>query len=146
MKHIIYFYNEKEQPFGCFSNYSPHSVYVFGKKYKTSEHAFQSIKLINPNEQEIVSKVLYPNKAKEFGRRFLIRNDWEEIKDDIMYQIVKAKFMQHDDIKQILLNTNDAELIEHTKNDSYWADGGNGTGLNKLGKILMHVRDELSLY
>jgi O-acetyl-ADP-ribose deacetylase (regulator of RNase III) len=42
-----------------------------------------------------------------------------------------------------LLSTGNDYLVEHTKNDSYWADGGDGTGKNMLGIILMEVRDSI---
>ena len=49
---------------------------------------------------------------------------------------------QHDDLKAILLGTGDAKLVEHTENDTYWGDGGDGSGKNRLGQILMQVREE----
>ena len=58
-----------------------------------------------------------------------------------MYEVLVEKFTQHQDIQSELLATEDAELIEHTRNDSYWADGGDGTGKNMLGKLLMRVRE-----
>jgi ribA/ribD-fused uncharacterized protein len=60
-----------------------------------------------------------------------------------MRDAVLAKFSQHADLKEILLSTADAKLVEHTFNDSYWGDGGDGSGQNKLGQILMSVREEL---
>jgi ribA/ribD-fused uncharacterized protein len=60
-----------------------------------------------------------------------------------MYDACLAKFSQHPDLKQLLLDTGDAIIIEHTKNDNYWGDGGDGTGRNQLGKTLMRVRDTL---
>ena len=72
-----------------------------------------------------------------------LRADWESLKDDLMRAAVWAKFTQHAALKDLLLSTGDSELIEHTKNDSYWADGGDGSGLNMLGRILMEVRSRL---
>jgi ribA/ribD-fused uncharacterized protein len=60
-----------------------------------------------------------------------------------MLEAVRAKFTQHDDLKEILLGTGDAKLVEHTEWDSYWGDGGDGSGKNRLGHILMQVREEL---
>jgi ribA/ribD-fused uncharacterized protein len=57
--------------------------------------------------------------------------------------VLQAKFTQHPNLRSILLGTGDAELIEHTKNDSYWGDGGNGTGKNRLGQLLMELREQL---
>ena len=76
-------------------------------------------------------------------RKNPIRKDWESVKDNIMREAVYAKFTQHDDLKKILLSTGDEVLIEHTENDNYWADGGDGSGKNMLGIILMEVRDKI---
>lgn len=60
-----------------------------------------------------------------------------------MLRVLKAKFSQHENLKQILLSTGTQKIIEHTENDNYWGDGGDGTGKNKLGKMLMQIRDEI---
>jgi ribA/ribD-fused uncharacterized protein len=74
-----------------------------------------------------------------------LRADWEAVKDDVMRRALRAKFEQHSKLKSLLLSTGDAELIEHTRNDSYWADGGDGSGKNRLGILLMELRSELVL-
>ncbi|MEQ1359237.1 NADAR family protein, partial [Salmonella enterica] len=66
--------------------------------------------------------------------------------DWIMYQVVSIKVSQHSELLEILLATEDAMLIEHTKNDRYWADGGDGSGKNMLGKIIMVIRREYQLF
>lgn len=60
-----------------------------------------------------------------------------------MFDALKAKFTQHEDLRKLLLKTEDKILIEHTENDSYWGDGGDGSGKNKLGKLLMKLRENL---
>ena len=60
-----------------------------------------------------------------------------------MRDAVRAKFTQHDDLRALLLSTGDAMLVEHTENDDYWGDGGDGSGRNMLGQILMQIRTEL---
>jgi ribA/ribD-fused uncharacterized protein len=77
-------------------------------------------------------------------RKLPLRKDWNAVKDDIMYDAVLAKFSQHEELRSLLLKTADATLIEHTTNDSYWADGGDGSGKNMLGQILMRIRKELA--
>jgi ribA/ribD-fused uncharacterized protein len=72
-----------------------------------------------------------------------LRPDWEEVKDDIMREALRAKFTQHEQLRSWLLGTGDAELVEHTRNDAYWGDGGDGTGKNMLGKLLMELRAKL---
>ncbi|AMV24280.1 Swarming motility protein YbiA [Gemmata sp. SH-PL17] len=86
-----------------------------------------------------------PSDAANMGRsrKLPLRRDWESVKDQIMLDALRAKFTQHDDLKAILLGTGDAKLVEHTANDSYWADGGDGGGKNRLGQLLMRLREEL---
>jgi ribA/ribD-fused uncharacterized protein len=60
-----------------------------------------------------------------------------------MLQACRAKFLAHNDVKELLLSTGDEELIENAANDYYWGCGRSGTGKNRLGEILMRVRDEL---
>jgi len=67
----------------------------------------------------------------------------ERFKDIIMYQVVLAKFTQHEKLKEALLATGDAPLIENALHDPYWGWGASRTGINRLGKILMAVRLEL---
>lgn len=82
--------------------------------------------------------------AREGRRRdFPLRPDWEENKEAAMMYGLRKKFAAHDDIRQSLLMTGNATLVEHTKNDSYWGDGGDGTGKNRLGILLMQLREEL---
>lgn len=69
-----------------------------------------------------------------------MRPDW----DKIMYEIVFAKFTQNTGPRKELFRIGDKTLVEHTKNDSYWADGGDGSGRNQLGKTLMAIRDIVS--
>lgn len=64
------------------------------------------------------------------------------MKDEVMLKAIRAKVEQHSEVKEMLLSTENAILVEHTENDYYWGDGGDGSGKNRLGKILMKVRDE----
>lgn len=84
-------------------------------------------------------------KAAELGRsrRMKIVRNWDKQKDNVMYTALLAKFTQHADLQELLLHTGDARLVEHTENDSYWGDGGDGSGQNRLGKLLMTVRKNL---
>ncbi|WP_299674626.1 NADAR family protein [uncultured Dokdonia sp.] len=143
-KEEIKFYSEKAQ-WGEFSNFSLYQVKLNGKTWPTSEHYFQAQKFDDKNYQEKIRKSASPMKAAEMGRsrKVKIKKNWDNKKDNAMYDVIYAKFTQHEELKSILISTNDAILIEHTENDSYWGDGGNGTGKNRLGKILMKVRDKI---
>ena len=83
------------------------------------------------------------SEAKRLGRRVRLRSDWEQVKYDVMLDVVRAKFNQHPDLAQKLLATGDEELVEGNDwGDTYWGVC-NGRGKNMLGKILMRVRAEL---
>jgi ribA/ribD-fused uncharacterized protein len=60
-----------------------------------------------------------------------------------MHAAVLVKFTQHAELRSMLLATGDARVVEHTDSDDYWGDGGDGSGRNRLGEILMQVRDAL---
>jgi len=142
-KHIEFYFAKEE--YGEFSNFARYPIKLKGKEWITSEHYFQAQKFAGTEYEEIIRNADSPMKAAQLGqtRRINIREDWERVKDDVMYDALKAKFTQYSDLKELLLSTGDKILIEHTKNDNYWADGGDGKGKNKLGILLMKLRDEL---
>lgn len=114
-----------------------------GVTYNTSEAAFQAAKY-NGHNAEMVHKVFAkctPDESKKLGRAIKLRKDWEEVKDSIMFDVVKAKFDADPELKQKLLDTGDMELIEgNTWGDVYWGVC-NGQGQNRLGITLMQLRD-----
>ena len=144
MSEEIKFYNAGHE-YGEFSNFSKHSIAMDGKEWKTVEHYFQAMKFNDIDYQEEIRLTSSPAQVKKLGnsRLYTIKDDWEDIKDDIMYEAVLAKFTQHDDLRILLINTGDSEIVEHTDRDSYWGDGGDGSGSNMLGQIFMAIRDEL---
>jgi N-glycosidase YbiA len=140
----IYFYSTRDA-YGCFSNFSTHGVELKGKWWPTSEHYFQAQKFAGTEHEELVRLAKSPKQAAEMGRDCSrpLRDDWEQVKDDVMREAVRQKFLTHPDIQEILLGTGQEELIEATTNDYYWGCGTNKTGKNMLGKILMEVRAEI---
>lgn len=141
---VIRFYRVSEQ-YGEFSNFAPYPIKIKGKEWSTSEHYFQAQKFAGTKHEEAIRLTKSPMIAARMGRDRSkpLRKDWEQVKDDVMYKAVKAKFTQHLSLRSMLLSTGNLEIIEHTANDSYWGDGGNGSGKNMLGKTLMLVREEL---
>jgi N-glycosidase YbiA len=140
----IKFYRTKEE-FGEFSNFADFPLDLDGLEWPTSEHYFQAQKFLEPKIREQIRKAPTPGEAARLGRdrNHPLRCDWEQVKDDVMRKAVTAKFTQHPALRELLLSTGTSWLVEHTKNDTYWADGGDGTGKNMLGRILMELRDEL---
>ncbi|CAF0956666.1 unnamed protein product [Brachionus calyciflorus] len=141
----ILFYSTKEEPYGCFSNFSLHSFDLNGHHWKTSEHYFQAYKFIGTEYFGQVMRARRPSEAAKLGRQrnFPLRQDWESVKEQIMHQALEAKFTQNQDLKQILLSTGDQELIENSPTDYYWGCGADGSGKNRLGVILMQLREQL---
>ena len=140
----IEFYSTRGD-YGCFSNFFRATIRIDGKNWATTEHYFQAQKFAGTEYMRRVRQAKTPGDAASLGRRrdFPLRRDWEQVKENVMLEALRAKFTQHPDLAEILLGTADAELIEHTARDSYWGDGGDGSGRNRLGHLLMQLRDEL---
>lgn len=141
---VIHFYSTTGD-YGCFSNFSRHPVFLKGKRWPTSEHYFQAQKFAGEPDEEEVRRANKPMLAAQMGRdrKRPLRRDWEAVKEQVMLDALRAKFTQHEELREILLGTGEAVLVEHTANDSYWGDGGDGSGKNRLGALLMRVREEL---
>ena len=140
----INFYKTLE-PYGEFSNFSRHPIVLKGKAWPTTEHYFQAQKFSDTEHEEAVRCCSGPMNAAKMGRRrdLPLRKDWEDVKERIMMEALVAKVRQHPSVKKLLLETGDETLVEHTVNDSYWGDGGDGSGKNRLGYLLMELRKQL---
>ena len=130
------------------SNFYEGTAFLWnGLSYHSAEAAFQSAKCFALEERKSFCH-LNPTEAKRKGRSVLLRSDWEQVKDGIMYEIVREKFNQDQSLARRLLATGDCELVEgNTWGDQYWGiDLRTMKGKNKLGCTLMNVRNELSGY
>lgn len=138
----IYFYGSKEQPYGCFSNFSAHGFELDGLWWPTSEHYFQAQKFAGTPHVEEVRRAQSPKQAAMRGRSRArpLRADWEQMKDEVMRRGVLRKFETHADLRAVLLGTGDEEIVENAPGDYYWGCGADGSGQNMLGKILMETR------
>ena len=140
----IYFYKIKDE-YGCFSNFAHYGFELDGKWWMTSEHYFQAQKFCGTEYEETIRLLDNPMKAAEMGRNrnLPLREDWEQVNDDIMRRTVCAKFTQNKEIRDILISTGKETIIEKTTNDYYWGCGKDGSGKNMLGIILMEIREKL---
>ena len=124
------------------SNFYNASCEFEGKIYPTVEHAFQAAKTLIPEEREEIRKAETPGKAKRMGRSVTLRPDWEEVKTDVMRQCLRSKF-SFVPLAIDLVNTGDEELVEgNTWGDRIWGVC-DGEGENRLGKLLMEIREEI---
>jgi ribA/ribD-fused uncharacterized protein len=141
----ICFYGADEVPYGCFSNFSDHGFDLDGHWWTTCEHYFQAQKFPGSRDADLIRRAATPLRAAELGRERSrpLRRDWDRVKDDVMRRAVTAKFTAHADIRAVLLDTCDEEIVEDTTTDHYWGRGRSGTGRNMLGRILMRARTQL---
>ena len=118
-------------------------VVINGEVYPSAEHAFQAMKSLDRDVRITLSVCPSAKDVKRYGRKIALRPDWEDVKVDIMYNILKAKFT-NPVLAQKLLATKDEELIEgNTWGDTFWGVC-KGKGKNMLGNLLMKVRKEIS--
>ena len=128
--------------FDWLSNFFTCKLEFEGLTFDNSEAAFQAAKCINPIERtKFVG--LAAGKSKRLGKKVELRPDWNDIRIDVMREVLRAKFGQNKDLAEKLVATGDAELIEFNNwRDVFWGVC-NGKGNNQLGKLLMEVRKEI---
>ena len=121
------------------SNYHVCDIYFEGNKYGSTEAAYQAAKSPDSFIRFQMTE-LSPGDSKQFAKTILIRNDWHNVKYDVMSTIVFDKFYRHKDLRIKLLETGDKYLEE----TNHWGDRYygvcDGEGLNVLGNILMNIR------
>jgi ribA/ribD-fused uncharacterized protein len=152
---------------------SSFSISYENEEWPTTEHAFQAAKFKKGGKRykdyrEIIRTANTPYEAFKLGRQSIIRGqsantergkrvnnlirkyseltpveNWDEIRDTVMEDILRSKFNGNLKVKEVLLSTGNAILRENSPRDSYWGTGGDGSGKNKLGILLMKIRDEI---
>lgn len=123
------------------SNFYPCKVEFEGYFYPSVEHAYQAAKSIDPVDREMFTRLKTPNIAKQQGQYVVLRDDWDDEKFTVMWELLQQKFQQ-EDLKQKLADTGTQELIEgNTWGDRLWGQSPVGDGDNILGKFLMQIRD-----
>jgi len=139
----VYFYPPE---YYVFDNFSSFQVVYKGKKYPTSEHAYQSSKFVN-TAPELAEKIRNAKSAHEAFKLAEENSDkkpkgWDDIKLAVMKEILTCKVNQHEYVKKKLLQSGDREIVEDSWRDSYWGWGEDKQGENNLGKLWMEVRKE----
>lgn len=108
----------------------------------TVENAFQALKSDEPQARRLIAEAPTPGQSKKMGKRVTLRKDWEIVKIGAMTELLVQKFTQSP-LKEMLLATGDAELIEgNTWGDKFWCVC-DGEGQNNLGILLMKIREGL---
>lgn len=137
-----------DKEYAFLSNFYPSPITDGNLLFPTVEHMFQAAKTLNIKEYEEIAAADTPGRAKQLGKKVSLREDWEKVKDDIMYQALWLKF-SIPELREKLLATGDEELVEGTTwHDNEWGNCScekcaNIVGKNKLGKMLMKIREEI---
>jgi hypothetical protein len=147
----IRFYRSNEKPYGAFSNLYPRPIEFDGRTYPTTEHAYQAGKASKPAVREWILNAPTPALAAMAAHGLYtwdVVPNWAQIKFDRMRAVLRAKFSQHDDLRELLLSTGTVRLVEAgTVNNAVnrlWGEV-DGKGENMLGVMLMELREELSM-
>lgn len=145
MAEPIYFFT-KNDPFYELSNFAPYGFAEEGIYWPTVEHYFQAQKFQDPSHRERIRTARSPKDAKTLGqsRSVPLRADWETVKESIMLDALRLKF-RNPKLRALLIETKDHPLIENSPYDRYWGCGRDGSGKNRLGVLLVQIRDELRL-
>jgi len=116
----------------------------FDRWFSTTEHAFQASKSLHPEDWEAIWRCNTPGEAKRLGRTLALRSDWDSVKQEVMFHLLRQKFSRRSPLRAALLRTGDAELIEGNNwGDVYWGVC-DGVGENHLGRLLMLVRWQIT--
>jgi len=139
-------FNSKSEAFSELSNFHGAPFTINDKIYPTVEHFFQSQKFPgDPILQEKIRAAKTPVGAKRMGqvKSEHFRPDWDEVKETVMIEGLRAKFSQNQQLAELLRSTGTAALYEKMPRDSYWGTGPNGCGRNRMGRLLEQVRKEI---
>jgi len=155
---LFYGADESKGPHRNLSNMSQHPIEIDGETYPTVEHYFQAMKAKAFQDEEMYGKIMKsktPKAAKAAGKlvKNFVTETWEGIRDSIMQKALRAKFVQHPELRKQLLETGDNMIGEANARDMYWGIGtgiesdksktpSKWRGLNKLGKALMNLRTD----
>lgn len=160
----IKFYGKSNPNYSFLSNFHTAIFELQGHQWASVEHFYQAMKSTDPEVQAEIRATPLASFAKKLGQVCKVRDDWEHpvgtehmhalftdqhgivvhtVKDHFMFQGLTAKFTQRKELRDALLLTGDHELVEDSPTDTYWGIGKDGTGQNKLGRMLQLVRSRL---
>lgn len=125
-------------------HFEERSIEIDGETYPGPEQFFQIQKSVGTSDENTAREAIMktsPAKSLGLGKSFKLRNDWEHVKDYMMFLAIKAKFTQYEDLTRLLKETGDNLLVYLKPTDSYWGTGNDGLGLNKMGETLTKVRN-----
>ena len=138
-------FHKRGEPFYEFSTSYPAPITIKGKTYASCENYILAQKFAGTAIEERIQKCADAQSAQALCRQSSVscHYNWEVVRISAMEQALYAKFTQHEDLRQLLLSTEPRNIVYHIVSDDYWGDGGDGSGQNQLGKMLLQLRGEL---
>lgn len=140
----VFFY---EQDFYVLSNFSAFNVLIWGINFQTSEHAYHWAKFRDTAPDIAFTIRVAPSAHEAFKlaekHKGLRRKDWDDVKLEVMREVLRAKVTQHEYVRRKLIATGSRELVEDSWRDDVWGWGPNKNGQNLLGKLWMEIRQEV---
>lgn len=114
-------------------------------RYPTAEHAYQAAKTLSDTEREMIARCTFAGTAKRLSRTFQhLDPDWDQKREAVMLEVLRAKFRPGSMVATQLIGTRPSLIVEeNTWGDRFWGKV-NGEGLNRLGELLMQVREEMA--
>ena len=138
-------FHSKSTEFDWLSNFSAHPITLENVRWPSVEHFYQAQKYLGTETASQIRYAETPLKARKFGqnRSLSPRSDWDLVKELVMRQAIEAKFSQNRQIRELLIATGDAELVHESSSDLFWGRSSDAIGDNRLGIIIMDVRNQL---
>ena len=138
----VYFFTPA---FDALNNFSAHQVTLWGIRFPTCEHAYQWKKFADgaPEVAELILEAGSPELANQIApaHKTRVPKKVYEQRVEIMEEVLRAKLVQHEDVREILRKTGTRMIVENSPVDSFWGIGPEGTGANHLGKLWMKLRE-----
>ena len=126
------------------SNFAYADVVLDGVTYRSVEHAYMAAKSLDKEWRFFCKNAERAGDVKRASRGIILRDDWENVKTDVMYQLLKQKY-NLPRYQSLLLATGDEYIQEGNMwNDKFWGVClKTGKGENVLGKLIMKIRDDI---
>jgi ribA/ribD-fused uncharacterized protein len=143
-----------------FSNWHPSAFELDGIAFNCAEQAMMYRKAMLFNDYDCADRIMAstdPWEQKKLGRQVkgFTQAVWEAERENVMFDILFAKFSQNKRLNEALMSTGDKVLVEASPHDRIWGiglpesdpramDEAQWKGLNLLGKTLNRVRESLT--
>lgn len=134
--------NLQDPPYGCLTNGAHYPFTLKGKTWPTVDHYFHAQKFAGTPLEETIRRCKTAKQAGRAGRAkgAPVRQDWDKIRHNVMYEGLMAKFKQHAGPRRVLRSTGTATIVGLMGKEDFWGAGKDGKGKNKWGELLMNVR------